>query len=379
MRADLFPRTALLGSLVPAVGLALALSLGCGQQPAETETPGGAREGAQEPKAAVEARSSVDRAVATTGDVITYTVTVDYDPAYEVDVPEPGADIAGFRIIDLGREEREAGGRVVEERWYQLRADLVGSYVLPPVTVTYSRAEPLGEGPSEPEQGGAEEGGAEESASGDVGTVQSVQTSAIFVEVESVLPGEGEEAATDIRDIKPLQEIPSTVPWPWILGGAGALLLLGLAFWLWRRRPEKLEPPEPAHVRAFRELDALRGTDFQDPEAVRRFHFRISEVLRAYVEGRYRLNATDLTSEEINAALPGLPVPEAQRREIAAFLWQTDRVKFADHTPDEEEIRVTYDQALTFVEKTRPAEEPAAEGPPAGGGADGGAPREEAA
>ena len=46
-------------------------------------------------------------------------------------------------------------------------------------------------------------------------------------------------------------------------------------------------------------LDALRQTDFTDLEAVRDYYFRISEVLRAYIEGTFPLNATDLTTEEI--------------------------------------------------------------------------------
>ena len=59
--------------------------------------------------------------------------------------PRPAADIAGFRIIDVGSEEpREEGDRRIEERWYKLRADLVGSYVLPPVEVAY-RPVPAGE------------------------------------------------------------------------------------------------------------------------------------------------------------------------------------------------------------------------------------------
>jgi len=315
-----------------------------------------------EPKAPVEAASSVDRAVATTGDVLTYTVTVDYDPAYTVEIPEPGAEIAGFRITDLGREEpREAAGRVIEERWYRLRADLVGSYVLPPVSVTYSASRPS-DLPDEEEDETADES---ESATSEeaVSSLETVQTSAIFVEVESVLPGDGDEAATDIRDLKPLQEVAPALPWVWIIAGAAALLLLLVAFLLLRRRPAKVVPPEPAHEVAFRELNALRGTDFTDPEAVRRFYFRISEVVRTYVEGRFGLNATDLTTEEIVAELPKLTsLQGGPRQQLETFLEDTDRVKFADSATTEDEIGSTYDRALSFVEETRPLETPEAEG-----------------
>ena len=326
-----------------ALTLAALLLAACGEQ---TPVP------TAEPKAPVEASSSVDRAVATTGDVITYRVTVDYDPAYTVEIPEPGAKIAGFRITDLGREEpREVAGRILEERWYTLRADLVGSYVLPPVTVTFSKAQQDG-----PKAEGDEAG---EPA---VTSVETLQTSAIFVEVESVLPGDGEDQATDIRDLKPLQKIASPIPWTWIIAGAVALLALLAAVLAWRRRPAKIVPSEPPHEVAFRQLNALRGTDFKDPEAVRRFHFRISEVVRGYVEDRFGLNATDLTTEEIAAVLPNLtPLPPSLGQQLETFLKETDRVKFADYAPLEDEIRGTYDRALGFVEATRPVEESAHE------------------
>jgi hypothetical protein len=288
-----------------------------------------------EPAPPVEARAAVDRAVATTGDLITYTITVDHDPAFTVEIPEAGAEIAGFRIVDIGRvDPHEEDGRVIEERWYQLRADLVGSYVLPPVTVSFYRQDDEGEAGDQPE-------------------VQSIETSAIFVEVESVLPETGE--ATDIIDIKPLQPKASRLPWAWIIGGIVVLLALGLiAKLVWRRATREVPPPPPHEV-AFQALDALRGTDFDDPEAVRRFYFAISEVERSYVEGRFGLNATDLTSDEIIARLDqvdGLePEPE---QELRRFLVDTDQVKFAAHRASQEEIEQTYERALAFVEATRP-------------------------
>jgi hypothetical protein len=302
------------------VVVALGLTLACAAE----------RQAARPGRAPVEARAAVDRAVATTGDLLTYTVTVEHDPGIEVEIPEAGAEIAGFRIVDFGRKPaRAVAGRRSEERWYQLRADLVGSYVLPPVAVRWRR------GPA-----------------GETGTIE---TSEIFVEVASVLAAEGE--ATDIRDVKALRRIARGLP-RWALLGAVALLAAGAgtALWLWRRRSAPAAPPLPPHEVAFRALDALRGIDVADPAALRRFHFRISEVIRAYVEARFGLNASDLTTEEI---LPGLAhldgLAPAEAATLARFLLATDRVKFAAHTPDEAAIRDTYEAALSFVEATRPA------------------------
>jgi len=294
----------------------------------------------------VEARADVDRAVATTGDVITFRVTVDHDPAYEIVLPEPGAEIAGFRIVDLGREPvEERRGRRIERMWYELRADLVGSYVLPPVSVGYRRLE------------GAE-GEAEDGVQNHVrseGRLEVVQTSAIFVEVESVLPKDG--AASDIRGLKPLHHVRGPMPWKWVaVGLALALMAAAGAVLLNRhRRNRPVVPPPPAHEVAFEALANLRDGDFDDPLAVRRFFFSISEIVRAYVEARFELNATDLTTEEILVALPHLgALVEEQRDGLEAFLSETDQVKFADRSATPEDVESTYEGALRFVEQTRP-------------------------
>lgn len=292
--------------------------------------------GDADPKPPAELRASVDRTVATTGDLVTYTVEVERDPEVEVELDDPGADIAGFRIVDLGRAPVEslASGRLLERRWYELRADLVGSYVLPELTATYS--EPSGPG-------------------GDL------EAGEISVEVESVLPEDRSEA-TDIRDIKPLRRVDTAAAWLLWTGLVLAAAALGLVTWWWwrRRRPDGSAPgvpPVPPYDLAIRELERLRRTDFSDLRELRRYYFAVSSVIRAYVEGRFGLNATDLTTEEILGRLGGLVRLEPpQARRLERFLVATDQVKFAAHLPLPEEIERTYEQALGFVTATRPSE-----------------------
>ncbi len=324
-----------------------------------------------EPKLPVETRSRVDRAVATTGDVITYTVTVDHDPAYEVELPETGAEIAGFRIIDVGSEEpREAGGRRILERWYKLRADLVGSYVLPPVEVAYRPSEDAGAAEPDSVVLDAATLDATADAPADVTEVETVRTSEIFIEVQSVLPEGGE--VTDIRGLKPLRQVETPTPWWFFAAGAAVAVLLGLfGFLLWRRfHKPVVVPPRPAHEIAYEALERLRQTDFEDLEAMRRFHFDISEVIRGYVENRFTLNATDLTTEEIVEALEEIrDLGGEDDQRLRLFLAATDQVKFAAYEPSEEEISGTYEGALSFVEATR-ERPPAARPSPVADGAD---------
>lgn len=315
--------------------LAIWVGLSCAERPALEQS--------DEPRQPVEVQARVDRAVATTGDVITYRVEIDAEASWEIEIAEAGAEIAGFRIVDVGRDKPVTrGDRVRQEQWYQLRADLVGSYVLPPIEVRYR---PRSAADSEPEPW------------------QSMTTSEIFVEVESVLPADG--AATDIRGLKPLREVRSATPWAaWVAGFLAIAVLAGFAWWYRRRRAERRarRPPIPPHELAFAALARLRGTDFNDPEAVRRFYFQLSEVVRVYVEGRFDLNATDLTTEEILADLVDLEqLPTAQNDNLQQFLVDTDQVKFAHREPAPDEIEAVYERALGFVEATRPESEASVE------------------
>ncbi|MBI5507131.1 MAG: hypothetical protein HY903_00130 [Deltaproteobacteria bacterium] len=292
------------------------------------------------PEPPVRATASVDKAVATTGDVLTYQVTVDHDAGLVVSAPEPGANIAGMRITDTGAETPVTkNGRTTMKRWYKLRADLVGSYVLPPVVVRYTpRADAAA----------AVDGSAKEPAA-----QQTVSTSEIFIEVKSVLPKDGE--AKDIRDLKPLAPLPRA-RWPYVAGSAAlvAALVIGLALW-WRRRHRKalVVPPPPPHEVAYAALDLLRQTDFSRPEAVRQYYYGLSEILRTYVEGRFTLNATDLTTEEILPRLTELPqLPAAERVTLKEFLFATDAVKYTTREPTKTDIEQAYEKALAFVEAT---------------------------
>ena len=341
--------------------LAAVLAASACAKQAQTDKPA-------EPLPPVSASTAVDKAVATTGDVITYTVTVEHDAKIQVDIPEPGAQIAGLRIIDTGGDPATTKkGRTYVRRWYKLRADLVGAYILPPVTLHYRDPTPQPQ-PTPPRTGAdrvapqGSEGPPRPSGETDpekqaVGGDKTVSTSEIFIEVKSVLPADGE--AKDIRDLKPLV-VPKKPVWPW-LAGAGAIVFLGagIGAWIWvRRRKRRLVvPPPPPHEIAFAALDALRNTDFTNPEAVRQYFYALSEVLRAYIEGRFTLNATDLTTEEILPRLADLPLLSSeQRAKLREFLVATDLVKYAQYQAGKPEIESAYERALTFVETTRPAE-----------------------
>jgi hypothetical protein len=107
---------------------------------------------------------------------------------------------------------------------------------------------------------------------------------------------------------------------------------------------------------ALAALDRLAATEPVGDAAVRRYYFALSEIVRAYIEGRFALNATDLTSEEILESLGRLDLSEELSRGLRTFLLDSDAVKFAAHRPPRAQIGAILDWARRFVEATRPAD-----------------------
>lgn len=279
----------------------------------------------------LEVSSQVDKAVATTGDIITYTVIVDRLPEVEAQIPEFGAEVAGFRIVDMGTEgPKEIEGRVVTKKWYKLRADMVGSYIIPPVSLSYK-----------PNLDAA---------------LKEIQTPQIFVEVKSAIPA-GEEQQ-DIIDIKSLEEPQiDYVLWSGIIGGVVILLLLivlGVIYYRKRKRAGEVVVKPLAHEVALAELNKLKGKKHADVQEIKKMYFRLSEIFRCYLEDRYSFPATDWTTEEIiSQANRNQDLTFELKEQAKTFLLNTDIVKFAEYVPEETQMHEELGRAISFVTATK--------------------------
>lgn len=161
-----------------------------------------------------------------------------------------------------------------------------------------------------------------------------------------------------LRDIKPLVPVPLGPSWweiaLWVL--AAALLIAG-AVYMWRKRLAKPAAPvaqDPADVIALRALRALRLAPDATIEAVQTHYFALSEIVRTYVEARFGLNATDLTTEEILHLLHNQDELLAHaQNDLRAFLLASDAVKFAKRSPSQEDITNVFALAERFITTTR--------------------------
>jgi len=287
----------------------------------------------KKPMPPVEVKAQVDRATATTGDFIRYTLSASSEPQIEVEIPEMGSQIAGLRIVDMGDAGPiERDGRKITEKWYQLKADLVGSYIIPSAVFSYMN-----------EQKEKKE----------------IKTAQIFIEVKSVI--EDKEAAKDIKDIKPLATIARDYTLFITLCIAGTLLLVliigGIYFYHAKYRKSKLLPPRPAHELALEELDQLQKEGLITRGIYKEHYFKLSEVFRRYLERRFHFQAIERTTEEILPEILNLQGFDQRVKSGAKkFLYHTDLVKFAKYIPDTQEVDREYQGAVNFINETK--EEP---------------------
>jgi hypothetical protein len=160
----------------------------------------------------------------------------------------------------------------------------------------------------------------------------------------------------DIRDIKSLYLIPKD--FRWLIYSVSAVLLcwIGRMIWKWKKKKEAMPVPAvPPHEIALARLHALRMQWEKRAILFKALHYELSETVRAYLEGQYKLRATDMTFDEIRQRLKivaGLGI--AEKSILLNFLGQTDRVKFTDFTPSDSETNSLIVLALSFVEQTLP-------------------------
>jgi len=159
------------------------------------------------------------------------------------------------------------------------------------------------------------------------------------------------------HDIKDQVQFPYTLKelFPWIYGTAMVLMALSaLILWLTgrSRKKEEARNAEPAHIRALRKLDQLRGDKFSKPEKQKAFYSGVTDALREYIVSRYGVGAMEMTTAEIFADLQGSDIPEDLYHEMKTLFETADFVKFAKLTVSDEENAKVLPQAIHFVTAT---------------------------
>lgn len=281
---------------------------------------------AQRSRAVLEA----DVTEATVGDRITATIMIEHAADQSVRWSD-SVSLAPFEILGFAPgAPRVDGDRAVSEATLTLAVFELGEVAIPSLSLAL-----------------VDPSGGEEV----------VTTDPFVIGVQSV----GLDETGDIRDVKGPRDIAFAwlSAWPLLLA-----LLLGilLAVRALRRRGDRAPgarpaaPPRPAHEIAYDALDRLEGSTMLERGQVKDFHIAVSQVLRTYIEDRFGIDALEMTTGELIAALRNGGFGGTLIDETRRFLDACDLVKFAKRRPDASESLALIPIARQFVDETRPAE-----------------------
>ncbi len=320
----------------------VATLTGCEQSP---QSSGEATEDASQPvvkttvKGPVTMTVSADKGELSLADRLHVTVEVTAEENVDVEMPAFGERFSEFSIRDFrdtSAEPIEGGRRWTQE--YELDVFLSGDYTVPELTAMFTDRRDADD------------------------VIESGVTSEEFtVTVKSLM--EGEFDPTEFADIRGPVELPmerSRVWMWWVSGGLATVALAVLAVSMLMRR---LRRPAPeviisAHEWAFERLQALIDEQLVEKGQVHEFYFRLSMIVREYIERRFGLSAAEWTTEEFLVYVQRDPrLPADYRTMLGEFLLACDMVKFALYEPEAAEIERAFNAARDFVDQTADRQE----------------------
>lgn len=143
----------------------------------------------------------------------------------------------------------------------------------------------------------------------------------------------------------------------------GALVVLAVYFINRRKRKEKEvvvapEPVIPPHIIALDELSKMEAEKGWRSRPLKTYHTDLTDIVREYIEGRYRVPAHEQTSNEVLQNLRFADMSEDAALRLRHVLKLADMVKFAKEKPGESENERSFTFAREFVNMTRPVEKP---------------------
>jgi hypothetical protein len=196
------------------------------------------------------------------------------------------------------------------------------------------------------------------------GQLDTSYTNDLLLHVNAIPVGDD----NDLRPIKPIIEEPLNLLDFWPLFLLVALGSIGYAVYLNRKRRQRQAPPPPppppADVIALRELDALEGKSLWQQDLTKEYYSELTRILREYLEGRFDVQAMEMTTRQITSNLKGrTDFGQNQSKELSQLLQLSDLVKFAKARPAVELHAEGLKRVRTFVEETGKVPEPEEEVP----------------
>ncbi len=168
------------------------------------------------------------------------------------------------------------------------------------------------------------------------------------------------ESDTLLRDIKPVKRYSYELDWRLyvLLAILAFVLLVLLLIRLFKRSKPSSEDSivqaeeVPNWKRALERLAELLKEDLISKGKFVEFHYRLSLILRSFIEAEYGINAVEMTTYEIHQFLKSQPLKIPNDKDMLDFLRTCDLVKFAKHEPSSESIEERIDWLKKYLMST---------------------------
>ncbi len=148
----------------------------------------------------------------------------------------------------------------------------------------------------------------------------------------------------------------------WLLAGLAVAAAGVWAYFTFRKHrivvEERRKPVVPPYELAVQRLNDLQQRHLPENGHEKEYYTRLVDILRDYLQGRFGINAMEMTSTQILKALRDNPQTRMTADEIRAVLSVADFVKFAKVRPLPDDNIRSFNSAISFVEQTRPKPEP---------------------
>lgn len=166
------------------------------------------------------------------------------------------------------------------------------------------------------------------------------------------------DSTAKIYDIIKPYRAPLTIvevlPWVLLVALFGALVWLAIRFIRKLKKSkngiEVVIDPDPAHIIAFRELEKLREEQLWQKGELKNYYTKLTEILRLYLENRFRILSLELTTSETLAALVKSGFKkDGSYNQLKTVLTGADLVKFAKYKPEPPENESHFQNSWDFV------------------------------
>ena len=186
------------------------------------------------------------------------------------------------------------------------------------------------------------------------GTTINVFTDSIAINVGYAVA----DTSGQLRDIKPIMEVTiKNYLWFYITGGILLLLVTSLILWRYFKNKKKNAVTVPVskilpYDEAMQSLEKLKAFNLQNPEELKKFHIKLSEIFKWYISRKQKVSIMNKTTADVLIHLAENNLPKDIITNTAIALRCGDAVKFAKYLPalsESEECFTKVKETINFI------------------------------